>query len=44
MVDVAKHEAVLGTMDNDPNVAANPKGPEVGVSCPVDLVELKARA
>ena len=42
VVDVAEHEAALGPVDNDPDVAANPDGPEVAVSRAIKPVELQA--
>ena len=43
MIDVAEQEAGSGPMDDQPDVATDPNGPEVLVLRPVDLVQLQPR-
>ena len=43
MIDVAEQEAGSGPVDDEPDVATDPRGPEVLVLRPVDLVQLQAR-
>ena len=43
MIDVAEQEAGSGPVDDQPDVATDPHGPEVLVLRPVDLVQLQAR-
>ena len=42
MIDVAEQEAGSGPVDDQPDVATDPNGPEVLVLRPVDLVQLQA--
>ena len=43
MIDVEEQEAGSGPVDDQPDVATDPNGPEVLVLRPVDLVQLQAR-
>ena len=43
MIDVAEEEAGSGPVDDQPDVATDPNGPEVLVLRPVDLVQLQPR-
>ena len=43
MIDVAEQDAGSGPVDDQPDVATDPHGPEVLVLRPVDLVQLQAR-
>ena len=43
MIDVAEQEAGSCPVDDQPDVATDPNGPEVLILRPVDLVQLQAR-
>ena len=43
MIDVAEQQAGGGAVDDQPDVATDPNGPEVLVLRPVDLLQLQAQ-